>query len=149
MQSPKKSSSIPRTDLSALSEEVCRRHYRAAFPNDLPDRWLQPLARDLRMIERLMAGNSHLNPRMEGPLLVALHLLQGRLAERGMDTSISFTVEGFARWLQVFQFVLEREMVTRIIGIKTGDDDNVLLAALDREIDEAVGPNRRGTSSLN
>jgi len=101
------------------------------------------------MIERLMAGDSHLNPRMEGPLLVGLHLLRGRLSERGMDTSMAFSAEGFARWLQVFQFVLEREIVTRIVGVKTGNDDEVLVTALDREIDGVVGPKGRGKTSLN
>ena len=124
------------TDLAKLSNEVCRGSYRAAFPSALPDRWIRPIARDLREVERTMADPSGESTGwMAGPLLMAVHIMSGRLKERQIDTPIVFSVRGLQRWMQVFQFAVEREVVARFTGVTISGDDETLLATLDLEID--------------
>jgi len=127
---------IPTTDLSMLSDEFCQRSYRDAFPSELPDRWLQPIARDLREVEHTMADPSDSSTRsMAAPLLMAVHIMTGRLKERKIDAPVVFSVDGLQRWIQVYQFAVEREVVARYTGIQIAGDDETLLAVLDLEID--------------
>jgi hypothetical protein len=72
---------------------------------------------------------------MAGPVLMAVHIMAGRLKERQIDTPIMFSVRGFQRWMQVYQFAVEREVVARYTGVTIPGDDDTLLATLDHEID--------------
>jgi hypothetical protein len=124
------------TDLTKLSDEVCKGPYRAAFPGALPDRWIRPIARDLRQVERTLTDPSDSSTNsMAAPLLMAVHIMAGRLKERQIDTPIVFSVRGLQRWMQVYQFAVEREVVARYTGIPISGDDETLLATLDLEID--------------
>jgi hypothetical protein len=127
---------IPRTDIRQLSSEVCSGPYKAALPRQLPDHWVHPLARDFRKLEASMRSESRRGPQIEGPVMVSLHIIAGRLQERGFDPSQSLTTEQLLRWLQLYQFVIERELVTRAIGVPPANDDGqTLLSVLDEEID--------------
>ena len=72
---------------------------------------------------------------MAAPVLMAVHIMTGRLKERQIDTPIVFSVSGLQRWIQVYQFAVEREVVARYTGIQIAGDDETLLAVLDLEID--------------
>ena len=72
---------------------------------------------------------------MAGPLLMAVHIMAGRLKERQIDTPIVFSARGLQRWMQVYQFAVEREVVARYTGVPISGDDETLLATLDLEID--------------
>jgi hypothetical protein len=124
------------TDLARLSTEICNGPYRSAFPSALPERWIRPIARDLRQVEQTMSdpSDSPTNS-MAGPVLMAVHIMAGRLKERQIDTPIMFSVRGFQRWMQVYQFAVEREVVARYTGVTIPGDDDTLLATLDHEID--------------
>ena len=127
---------IPPTDLAKLSAEVLRGSYRAAFPSALPNRWIRPIARDLREVERTMVDPSDASTgSMAGPMLMAVHIMTGRLKEREIETPLVFSIRGLQRWLQVYQFTVEREVVARYTGVPISGDDETLLATLDLEID--------------
>jgi hypothetical protein len=127
---------IDPTDLDLLSSVIRKLPYRSAFPTALADRWIRPIARDLREVERTMADPSESSTAsMAGPLLLALHIMAGRLQERQIDAPIAFSVRGFQRWMRVYQFAVEREVVARYTGIPISGDDETLLEILDLEID--------------
>ena len=127
---------IDPTDLDLLSSVIRKLPYRSVFPTALADRWIRPIARDLREVERTMADPSESSTAsMAGPLLLALHIMAGRLQERQIDAPITFSVRGFQRWMRVYQFAVEREVVARYTGIPISGDDETLLEILDLEID--------------
>lgn len=127
---------ISPTDLSGLSHEICQGPYRAAFPSALPERWIRRIARDLRQVELTMLDPSDPSTdSMSGPVLLAVHIMTGRLQEREIETPITFSISGLQRWFQTYQFALEREVVARYTGIAIPGDDETLLSTLDNEID--------------
>jgi hypothetical protein len=127
---------IPETDLTKLSGEICSGHYQAALPGSLPKHWILPIARDLRQVEATMADPSKPPTQaLSGPMLLAVHLMAGRMAERQIDSPVMFSVSGFQRWISLYQFAVEREIVGRQTGIFIGGDEVMLLSALDSEID--------------
>lgn len=127
------------TDLALLSREIGELPYRSAFPAALPARWLRPIARDLRQVEKTMADpNDPSTASMAAPVLLAVHVMSNRLKERAIDTPITFTLRGLQRWLQVYQFAVEREVVARYTGIAISGDDDTLIATLDLEIDSLL-----------
>ena len=76
------------------------------------------------------------SPKIDGPVMVALHIITGRLRERGFWTDHAVTVDVMFRWLQVYQYAIEREVVTRLTSVAPGDDaTGTLVEILDREID--------------
>ncbi len=130
---------IQATDVSQLISELRSRPYSAAFPKQLPDRWLRPIARDLRQIEQLMAQDDlEADAPMAGPVVLAMHILEGRLQERGQARPVSLSVEQVSSWLQVYQFLVERELVTRLIDQPCASNEEVLLSAIDFMIDQLV-----------
>jgi hypothetical protein len=124
------------TVLAKLSNKVCKGSYRDAFPSALSNRWIRHIARDLREVERTMADPSDASTgSMAAPMLLAMHIMSGRLNERRIDTPIVFSVRGLQRWMQVYQFAVEREVVARYTGVTISGDDETLLSTLDLEID--------------
>ena len=126
---------IPPTDVHKLAAEVCEKPYRFALPRSLPDHWLQPLVRDLREIERMKRGDTRVEPKMAGPLLVAMHVTTGRMKERSLKTNFFFSERQMVSWFQMYQYYIEREMIARIVGVRMADDEEALYEALDHEID--------------
>lgn len=130
---------IPPTNVGMLASHLRARHYRFAFPSGLPDRWIRPIARDLREIEQVMEGDDSVGePNMAGPLMITTHLLLGRMKERGVQAPIEMSEELAARWFRLYQVFVERELVTRTIGIPGSRDEDALVTALDSEIDSAI-----------
>ena len=116
--------SIPATNTSRLAVEICNRPYRASLPKSLPDHWIRPIARDLRQIEQLMFGTCIADPPMAGPLMLAMHLMSGRMEERGMQPRVAFPEEArAAQWFRLYQLFVERELVTRMVGVPCIDDE--------------------------
>jgi hypothetical protein len=126
---------IPKTDPFKLAQELSRKPYRSAFPRALPNRLVRSIARDLRQVERLGSVLAPDRALLEGPLVVAAHILKGRLQERGLEVPEAMSMEGLARCLPIYQFVIERELVTRAVGVRIYGDEEALVAAFDGEID--------------
>jgi hypothetical protein len=126
---------IPTTDVRRLSAEICEKPYRYALPASLPDHWFHPLVRDLREIERMKRGDTKVEPQMAGPLLVAMHVTRGRMKERSMKPDFFFTESQMVSWFQMYQYYIEREMISRIVGMRMPGEAEALCDALDHEID--------------
>lgn len=127
---------IPTTDAKALSGYIRARPYRSALPHALPDRWIKPLVRDLRQLQEKDARPDD-KKRMLGPAMLAIHVLAGRLMERGgsLEPSHVFTDDQMMGAFTVYQTFLEREFVTRAVGIPSEGDEADFVRAVDLVID--------------
>lgn len=129
---------VPNTDNKALSDYIRGKPYRQAIPNALPDAWIKPLARDLRQLqEREARADDH--TRAVGPTMLAFHILRGRTQERTrrQQAELTFAESKIFGTFQVYQLFLEREMVTRILGIPSEGDEAAFVEMLDRVLDSA------------
>jgi hypothetical protein len=125
---------IPPTDLAALALYLQYRPYRSALPPALPDHWLRPIARDLRVVEKALRTDSDDYPGMSGPLAIAMHVVLGRLTERGIENPVAYTEKDVIRWFSLYQSFAERELATRVIGVPIINLEDTFLAALDRQL---------------
>lgn len=91
--------------------------------------------RDLRQVERFSSVVSPDHSLLAGPLVLAAHILQGRIQERKLELPSALSEAVLARVLPVYQFVIERELVTRVVGTRVYGDEEALVGALDGEID--------------
>jgi hypothetical protein len=126
---------IQPTNVRRLSEEICHKPYRFALPTSLPDQWIKPIVRDLRQIEKMKRGDTRVEPNFAGPLLIALHVTTGRMKEKGLVHDFHFSEPQMTSWFQMYQYFIEREMVSRIVGVEIPGDEVSLVEAIDREID--------------
>ena len=72
---------------------------------------------------------------LSGPLAVLTHVLLGRMQERGISRPIRCNPDDAARWFKLYQLFVEREVVTRLIGVPATYDESDFIAAIDQEID--------------
>ena len=108
-----------------------RQDYQSVLPAALPELMLLSITKELRLVERLMKGDLAVEPSAAAAVALVLELLmrpkkgQGRLEELGLsDIAMS-------RALIVLQLALEREIVSRAVGIRADDENEVFLKALD------------------
>lgn len=117
-------------DLVQLHAAISGRGWEGALPSALPDKLLLELARDFRDAEALFK-----KPKVEvdiaSPVLAVMTLLKehpDRSGARKVLTEMSEdTVQGA---LYAYQWALEREIVSRIVGTGTKRDSTFLKAAL-------------------
>ena len=105
-------------DLRALNELLRGRSYAEALPAALPDNWLHRLDRDLRQIEAIQLGLEGERPYPARPILLVSHLL----IERSRRKVVRWDIEALGKLLEAFQCIVEREIVSRLIGISTEAD---------------------------
>ena len=115
-------------DLRALNELLGGRSYAEALPAALPDKWLYRIAKDLRQIE--LEGE---RPYPARPILLVSHLL----SERSGQKVVRWDLEVLGKLLEAFQCIVEREIVSRLIGISTEADAASFTALVDEAIAEA------------
>ena len=127
---------VPNTDAKALSDYIRGKPYRQAIPHALPDAWITPLVRDLRQLqEREARADDH--KRAVGPTMLAFHILRGRIHERKREPppELTFSEDKIMGTFQVYQHFLERELVTRIVGIPSEGDEDAFVEMVDRVLD--------------
>ncbi len=131
---------VPNTDAKALSDYIRGKPYRQAIPHALPDAWIRPLARDLRQLqERQARADDH--KRAVGPTMLAFHILRGRTQEREQRprSELTFSEDKIFGTFQVYQLFLERELVTRIVGVPSEGDEDAFVEMVDRVLDSSDG----------
>lgn len=114
------------TDLSLLSASLRRGDARAAVPSALPEHFLISVARDLRMLEQDKEDEQS-SGYLAAPLMLVFFLYTG--TRKGKT---EFTIEESAvyRSLEVYQWAVEREIVTRLVGAGGLTDEATLLDRL-------------------
>ena len=124
---------VEKPDLHVLTECVKGYTSQALIPEALSDGLLVSLAKELRLLERATQGNSDKEGHLAAPLFLAIHLHLIRSRENGKAiTKISLTDRQMDHSLEVLQFALEREIVTRTVDVRDTECDRELLLAFDR-----------------
>lgn len=115
------------TDLPQLSDFLRKKLRQDALPASLTESMLLCVARDLRSLEE--ASDLEPAPSVAAPMMLVMCLLFG--STKPGERKDGLTVSERALWdlMRVYQLAVEREIVTRIIGIG-GDDEESLLEQL-------------------
>ena len=119
---------IASTDLQALQEFLERVGRHRALPSALDVRLLLSLAMDLRSVEQDLRAEVEDQPCLAGPLAFLLHMMIDTEDQKGPQFSLPISTLGEA--VQVFQFALEREIVSRILDKGSPSDDSNFIQAL-------------------
>ena len=86
----------------------------------------------MRLIERMMNGDSEVEPQMAAPLQIVYELLMRPKSEDAFPPAeLKISESKMADALCLLQFAIEREIVARVVGISVGEQDEGLLFALD------------------
>lgn len=115
------------TELALLSASLRGSSAKAAVPSALPEHFLISVARDLRMLEQ-HEEDEQPSSYLAAPLMLVFFLYTG--SRKG---KAEFTIGESAvyRSLQVYQWAVEREIVTRLVGAGGLNDEATLLERLE------------------
>lgn len=117
------------TDLAALSRIAESQPISALLPSKLSEPTLLSLALDLRRVELMVKEDSEAS----GSLSVAMYLVVKYLlllSSPKKGHRISIPEESLFQAVQILSITVEREIVTRIIGVSDQKGDEYLLSAL-------------------
>ncbi|MDO9134205.1 MAG: hypothetical protein Q7U67_14350 [Hydrogenophaga sp.] len=116
------------TDLVELTNVLRRQGaQRAALPASLPEPMLLSVARDLRSIEGADAAEQ---TSIAAPMMLVLSLLLGAPQRGDAKSSLSISEATLYASLRVYQWAVEREIVTRLTGVGGQLDEEELLQNL-------------------
>ena len=116
------------TDLAQLSDSLRQKKWRqGALPASLTEPMLLSVARDLRSLEE--GDDVEPPPSIAAPMMLVMCLVLGSSKPSAEEDGM--TVSESALWdlMRIYQWAVEREIVTRITGIG-GDDEESLLEQL-------------------
>jgi hypothetical protein len=107
------------------------------YPSALKEAVLLCLARDLRMVERLSFERGELDAPLAPSLFVVCELLMRPGTKYHASGPFQMTETGFARAIKALQCAIEREIVSRIVGVSSEiNEDDFFLTELDRSQSE-------------
>ena len=92
---------------------------------------LLSIAKELRLVERMMKGDSEAEPSAAAAVALVLELLMRPKKGRDRLEEIELSDIAMSRALIVLQLALEREITSRAVGIRADDESDVFLRALD------------------
>jgi hypothetical protein len=118
------------TDLVELSN-VLRRHgtQRSALPASLPEPLLLSVARDLRAIES-DEDDEEDQGWLAAPMMLVFSLMLGKRKSASSDKELTMSESTLFASLRIYQWAVEREIVTRITGKGGSEDEEALLKSL-------------------
>lgn len=115
------------TELDLLSASLRGSDARAAVPSALSERFLISVARDLRMLEQ-NEDDAPPTQYLAAPLMLVFLLYTGAKTNRPREFTIG--ENALYQSLQVYQWAVEREIVTRLVGAGGKNDESALFAKL-------------------
>lgn len=120
------------TSLKELTRLTTSDTQHLLYPSALKETVLLCLARDLRMVERLSMEGGELDAPLAPSLYVVCELLMRPGTKYHANGQFQMTEAGLARAIKVLQCAVEREIVSRIVGISSElNEDDFFLAELD------------------
>lgn len=120
------------TSLKELTRLTASDAQHLLYPSALKETVLLCLARDLRMVERLSFDGGELDAPLAPSLFVVCELLMRPGTKYHANGQFQMTETGLARAIKVLQGAVEREIVSRIVGVSSGlDEDEFFLTELD------------------
>ncbi len=121
------------TSLKELTRLTASDAQHLLYPSALKETVLLCLARDLRMVERLSFEDGELDAPLAPSLFVVCELLMRPGTKNHASGQFQMTETGLARAIKALQCAVEREIVSRIVGVSSGlNEDDFFLAELDR-----------------
>ena len=121
------------TSLKELTRLTASDAQHLIYPSALKETVLLCLARDLRMVERLSFEGGDLDAPLAPSLFVVCELLMRPGTKYHASGQFQITETGLARAIKVLQSAIEREIVSRIVGVSSEiNEDDFFLAELDR-----------------
>lgn len=119
---------IKPTDLAQLSDFLRQKKGRqGALPASLTEPMLLSVARDLRSLE--VGNDAEPAPSIAAPMMLVICLVLGSAKPGGKKDEMTVSESALCDLMRVYQWAVEREIVTRITGIG-GDDEESLLEQL-------------------
>lgn len=121
-------------DLDALQALFEGRSWKAALPQSLPDPILIALAKDLRGVEAYLCSDDEPQecPAAMAPAVLAITTLLSRDDKALAMHPQRISEGGLMRAMQVYQWGVEREIVSRITGISTSIQSSSFVESLER-----------------
>ncbi|MES2415988.1 MAG: hypothetical protein V4614_19500 [Pseudomonadota bacterium] len=120
------------TNLKELTRLTGSDAQHLLYPSALKESVLLCLARDLRLIERLSFEGGELDAPLAPSLFVVCELLMRPGTKHHSNGQFGMTETGLARAIKILQGAVEREIVSRIVGVSSGlDEDEFFLTELD------------------
>lgn len=120
------------TSLKELTRLTASDAQHLLYPSALKETVLLCLARDLRLIERLSFEGGELDAPLAPSLFVVCELLMRPGTKYHANGQFQMTETGLTRAIKVLQGAVEREIVSRIVGVSSGlDEDEFFLTELD------------------
>lgn len=117
------------TDLVRLSNLLRQQNaQRAALPASLTEPMLLAVARDLRSIEN--ESEVEPPPSLAAPMMLVISLLFGSTEHGTPKEELTFGEDAMWSLLRVYQWAIEREIVTRVTGLGGVNDEETLLERL-------------------
>ena len=127
-------------DLQELHSLIDSRGWRAALPEALPEPVLIGLAHDLRMVECGLAGELKEEEDEASSLATALYVLLNLLRQHPDEEcdsdDLCMSEAGLMHALQIYQWGIEREITSRILGRCSATQSSSLLESLWRSARE-------------
>lgn len=116
------------TELALLSASLRGSNTQAAVPSTLPEHFLISVARDLRMLEQC-EENELSSSYLAAPLMLVFFIYTGT---RKGKAKFTIGENAVYKSLQVYQWAVEREIVTRLVGAGGLNDTTALLEKLEK-----------------
>jgi hypothetical protein len=111
------------------------RSYAEALPTELPDEWLEKLGRDLRQIEAPYTSEAGTGAELACAMYLISHLC---LQRSGLQVA-RWDLSEFGKLLEALQYLIEREIVGRAVGVRIPSDAKAFTALVDSLIASAQG----------
>ena len=115
--------------LQLLADSLRGQGYEQALPSAMKDDWLIGIARQMRRLEPHWTGGEleEDSNDVAVPLLLVTHILIVRARSR-FEVEIEWAVDDYPWLFNRYQFLVEREIVARAVGIAFKSDAEQFLA---------------------
>lgn len=126
---------IKTTDLESISLLLDGKPTEAAFPENLSDKHLYQISRDLLLCEMAFTTESiDTPPPLAAPLLLLFHMFFTESAKLSEKLTYDFPEERLQQWISRYMFYVERELIARILKIRRPNDSKELLKDVQAEV---------------
>lgn len=117
------------TDLAVLSRMAESQPISALLPSKLSETTLLSLALDLRRVELMVKQDAEASSSLSVAVYLVVKYLMLLASPKG-NRKISISEDSLFQAVQILSITVEREIVTRIIGVSDQNGDEYLLSAL-------------------
>lgn len=122
-------------NLAELSAMITGREWTAGIPSALPEKLLLELVYDFRSVERELSVGGKSDETVEGfgsILYLVSALLATHPSRKKQIGKFSISLEKLTDAIQAYQWSLEREVSTRILGERPLNHNSALLGAMSK-----------------